>query len=93
MNDIDIIYDTCKINDNGRIVIPVEIRRAMGLSAGDSVVLTFEDGVLRVESQQARIRQVQESLRKMIPARRRLSQELIEERSEEVRQEVEEWLG
>ncbi|HKN20690.1 MAG TPA: AbrB/MazE/SpoVT family DNA-binding domain-containing protein [Terracidiphilus sp.] len=82
-----------RINENGRIVIPAVIRKAMGLKLGDSVVLSLEDGVLRVEPQRARVRRVQERLGKLIPADRVLSEELIAEGREESRTEMEEWLG
>jgi AbrB family looped-hinge helix DNA binding protein len=81
------------INQNGRIVIPAVIRRAMGLKLGDSIVMSLEDGVLRIEPQKTRVRRVQESLSKLIPADRVLSDELIAERREEARRETEEWLG
>lgn len=82
-----------KINQNGRIVIPAAIRHEMGLSAGESVVMALEDGVLRIESYRARIRRVQESLRKYIAPGRSLADELIAERREEARREMEEALG
>jgi len=82
-----------RINANGRIVIPAEIRKAMGIMAGDEVVMTFEDGILRVEAQRERIRRVQAGLKKLIPADRVLSDEVIADRREEARQEMEEWLG
>lgn len=90
-----IYYDnvTTRINENGRIVIPVEIRQRMGISPGDMLFLTLEDDVLKVESQAKRIRRVQESLRRLIPSDRVLSDELIAERRDEARQEMEEWLG
>jgi AbrB family looped-hinge helix DNA binding protein len=81
------------INQNGRIVIPAVIRRAMGLKLGDSIVMSLEDGVLRIEPQKTRVRRVQESLSKLIPADRVLSDELIAERQEEAGREMEEWLG
>lgn len=83
-----------RINENGRIVIPAEIRQKMGLKPGDTVVMKLDaDGELRIESHRARIRQIQESLRHLIPADRLLSDELIAERREEARREMEEWLG
>lgn len=88
-----VISVTSRINDNGRIVIPAEVRKHMGLNPGDTVVMTLEDGVLKVESQQSRLRQVQESLSKLISPSRRLSGELIEARKQEIRQQMEEWLG
>jgi len=82
-----------KINQNGRIVIPAAIRREMGLKAGESLLMEVEDGVLRIESHRARIRRVSESLRQLIPPERCLSDELIADRREEARREMEEGLG
>ena len=84
---------TSRLNDNGRIVIPAEIRQKMGIKPGDTLFLTLEGDVLKIESQLGRIRRVQESLRQLIPADRVLSDELIAERREEARHELEEWLG
>jgi AbrB family looped-hinge helix DNA binding protein len=82
-----------KINQNGRIVIPAAIRREMGLKAGESLLMEVEDGVLRIESHRARIRRVSVSLRQLIPPERCLSDELIADRREEARREMEEGLG
>jgi AbrB family looped-hinge helix DNA binding protein len=82
-----------RINVNGRIVVPAVIRKAMGLKLGDSVIMSLEDGVLRIEPQKVRIGRIQQSLRELIPADRVLSDELIAERREEARRETEEWLG
>jgi AbrB family looped-hinge helix DNA binding protein len=82
-----------RINENGRIVIPAEIRKSMGIQAGDTMLMALEDGVLRIEPQQARVRRVQESLRQRIPGPHVLSDELIADRREEARRETEEWLG
>jgi AbrB family looped-hinge helix DNA binding protein len=86
-----------KINDNGRIVIPAAIRQRMGLKPGDAVVLTLgNDGVLRVESQLAKIRQVQAEFRRFTETGVLASDELIAERRQQARREereMEEWLG
>jgi AbrB family looped-hinge helix DNA binding protein len=82
-----------KINANGRIVIPAAIRLQMGIKPGDSVLMEVEDGVLRMETHRARIQRVQESLRRLIPPERCLSDELIADRREEARREMEEGLG
>ena len=65
----------------------------MGIRPGDTLFLKVEDGVLMAESQRARVRRVQESLRHLIPGDRRLSDELIAERREEARREMEERHG
>jgi len=82
-----------RINDNGRIVIPVEMRQKLGILAGDTVLLTIEGDALKIESYRARVRRVQESLRKYIAPGRSLADELIAERREEARREMEEALG
>jgi AbrB family looped-hinge helix DNA binding protein len=82
-----------RLNDSGRVVIPAEIRQKMGLSAGDTLLFTVDGDVLRIESHRTRIRRVQESLRRLIPPERCLSDELIAERREEARREMEEELG
>jgi len=82
-----------RLNENGRVVIHAAIRQRLGLSAGDTLLFSVEGDALRVESHRARIRRVQESLRRFIPSERCLSDELIADRREEARREMEEGLG
>ncbi|HEV2325603.1 MAG TPA: AbrB/MazE/SpoVT family DNA-binding domain-containing protein [Terracidiphilus sp.] len=82
-----------RINENGRIVIPAEIRQKLGIKSGDTLYLIADGDALRIESHRARIRRIQESLRHLIPPDRVLSDELIADRREEARREMEEWLG
>jgi AbrB family looped-hinge helix DNA binding protein len=82
-----------RLNQNGRVVIPAAIRQKLGLSAGDTLLFSVEGDALRIESHRARIRRIQESLRQFIPAGRCLSDELIADRREEARREMEEGLG
>jgi len=93
MNVTNEDHVTSKLNDNGRIVIPFGIRRQLGLRPGDTLLLRVEGNLLIAEPQQARVRRVQESLSRLIPAERALSDELIVERREEAQRELEEWLG
>lgn len=88
-----IIEAKARINENGRIVIPAEIRQKLEINPGDTLYLTAEGDTLKIESHRARIRRVQESLRQLIPPDRLLSDELIAERREEAKREMEEWLG
>ncbi len=82
-----------RLSDNGRIVIPAEMRQKLGIRAGDTVFATLEDDALKIESYRARVRRVQESLRRHISPDRSLADELIAERREEARREMEEALG
>jgi AbrB family looped-hinge helix DNA binding protein len=92
-NAVSALQAKVRLSPNGRIVIPAGMREAMGIKPGETLLVDVEDGVLRVESYPSRIRRVQESLRKYIPPGRILSDELIAERREEARREIEEALG
>jgi len=75
---------------NGRIVIPAAIREQMGFSPGDTLLLEVEDGVLRVESFDARLVRIQDELIQLAGPERMLSDELIAERRAEAwREQVE----
>jgi antitoxin PrlF len=82
-----------QINANGRIVIPFRIRRAMGLEPGDTVTMVLEDGILRIEPYQARLKRIQAELKKFVRPGAPASDELAAERREESHVEMEEWLG
>lgn len=48
---------TARLDTRGRLVLPVELRRRLGLRAGDEVKISEEaDGVLRIESRRAAAR-------------------------------------
>jgi AbrB family looped-hinge helix DNA binding protein len=52
-----ILSGTARLDDRGRLVLPVALRRRLGLRAGDEVRISEEgDGVLRVESRRAAAR-------------------------------------
>jgi AbrB family looped-hinge helix DNA binding protein len=72
-----------KIAEGGRVVIPAEFRKSLGLKVGDEVVLALEEGAVRVLTQQEAIRRAQALVRAHVPAGRSLSEELIEERRRE----------
>ena len=71
------------IREGGRFVIPAAYRKALGLKPGDEVLLTLEDGEIRVVSTRQAIARAQTLIRRYIPKGRSLSEELIEERREE----------
>ena len=79
-----------KINQNGRIVIPAAIREELGIKPGDTLLMDVEDGVLRVESFDARLARIQDELVQLAGPERMLSDELIAERRAEAwREQVE----
>lgn len=75
------------IAPGGRVVIPAALRKALGISVGDSVVIELADGELRLRSLDAAIKQAQEIVDQYVPEGVSLADELIRERREEAKRE------
>jgi len=45
-----------RLDEKGRLVLPAEYRRRLGLKPGDEVAITEEEGVLRIETRKAAAR-------------------------------------
>ncbi len=71
------------IREGGRLVIPAKYRKALGIKPGDEVLLSLEDGEIRVVSTRQAVARAQTLVRRYIPKGRSLSEELIKERREE----------
>ena len=76
-----------KIGNGGRIVIPATHRKALGLEAGDDVVLSLEENSVRIVGLRHAVQQVQALVRRYVPDGHRLSEVLIAERRKEARGE------
>lgn len=75
------------VGPDGRIVIPVQYRRALQIEPGDEVRLKIENGELRVIGRIAAIEQAQALVRKFVPEGVSLSDELMAERRAEAAKE------
>ena len=71
------------IGDGGRLVIPAAYRKALGLKTGDEVLLTLEDGEIKLVSTHQAVARAQALVSKYVPKVRSLAEELIRERREE----------
>lgn len=76
-----------KVNENGRVVIPAPYRKALGISAGDVLVLRVEDDELRLTTMKRRIESAQRMIRKYVKPGTSLVDELIADRRREGRDE------
>lgn len=76
-----------QIGAGGRIVIPVEMRVAMGISDGDELIARVVDGELRLLSQNSAVKRAQELVRQFVPAGTKLVDELLSDRRTEARRE------
>jgi AbrB family looped-hinge helix DNA binding protein len=76
-----------KVAEGGRIVLPAEYRRALGIQIGDEVVLRLEAEGVRILTRHQAIRDAQAIIQRYVPAERSLVDELIEERRREAADE------
>jgi len=78
---------TTKVTQGGRIVIPAEMRKQLGIEIGENVNLEYDEGFLKITTRKAVLRRLQENLRKHIPEGVSLVDELIAERRKEAENE------
>lgn len=78
---------TVRLGSNGRLVIPAEYRKALGVDEGDELVVRLEDGELRLSTRKFALRRAQERVRRYVPEGVSLADELIAERREEAAKE------
>ena len=72
-----------KVADAGRVVIPAEFRKALGLKEGDEVVVSQDDHGLRITPLRDAIRRAQDYFAALAPLEVRLSDELLRDRRDE----------
>jgi len=77
-----------KVEGGGRIVIPADFRRCLGIKSGDTILLMLEEpDTLRIRTYEGAIRRVQELVSRHVPAEVSLVDELIKERRAEAARE------
>jgi AbrB family looped-hinge helix DNA binding protein len=76
-----------KMSAGGRVVVPAEIRKALGLEEGDVVLWELKEGEARLTTRRERLRRAQGLVREYVPAGVSLSDELIAERRAEAERE------
>ncbi|MGB6691747.1 MAG: AbrB/MazE/SpoVT family DNA-binding domain-containing protein [Terracidiphilus sp.] len=76
-----------KLNENGRVVIPASLRTALGIEAGDELLMRIEDEELRITTLKRRIERAQEHVRKHVGPGDSLVDELIGMRREAAKRE------
>jgi AbrB family looped-hinge helix DNA binding protein len=72
-----------KLGEGGRVVIPAEYRKTLGLKPGDEVVLLLEEGEVRLLTPQRAVQRAQALVRRYIPEGRGLVGELLQGRRDE----------
>lgn len=81
---------TLQVKEGGRIVLPSDLRSLLGVVEGDALTGKLVDGELRLMSRSAAIRKAQEIVRRYVPEGTSLVDDLLADRREEFRRELEE---
>ena len=76
-----------RLGENGRIVIPAEFRKLLGLKIGDPLVVRLDEDGLRIESRRAAVRAAQRMVRERVPEGELLTERLFNMRRAETRDE------
>lgn len=76
-----------RVNENGRIVIPAALRQALGIAAGDELILRVQDDELRITTLRGRIERARQIVRRHVKPGRSLVDELIAERRKAAKRE------
>ena len=72
-----------RVVSGGRLQIPADVRRELGLTDGDSVSFEVIDGELRVRSTKSALTRVRAIVQARVPAKVSLAGELLAERRAE----------
>ena len=75
------------MSEGGRIVIPANVRRALGVGPGDALSLRVENNELRILPQREAVRRAQALVAERVASGRSLVTELLDERAEEAGRE------
>ena len=77
-----------RMGKSGRLVIPVELRRELGIEAGDEVILRLDEEGLHVSTPAQALARAQAFVRSLGIEREDLATELIAERRREAAEEA-----
>lgn len=77
-----------KISGSGRLNLPSELRRLLGLKGPGHVILTVQDGEVRITTMAQELERVRALARPYAPKDRLASEELIRERRAEAKREA-----
>jgi len=76
-----------QIGISGRIIVPVKLRKALEIQAGDEILLRLENGSIRLIPLRQAVALAQKTIRQYVPEGVSLVDALIQARREEVASE------
>jgi bifunctional DNA-binding transcriptional regulator/antitoxin component of YhaV-PrlF toxin-antitoxin module len=84
-----LLSKTVRMSSGGRLVIPMEMRRELGLEEGVAVVLRLDNAALTIQTMPAAMAKAKALIAKYVPAGVSLVDELIADRRAEAAAEDE----
>jgi len=81
------LTDTARLGKAGRLVIPADLRRELGIEAGDELILRLDEEGLHVSTPAQALARAQDFVRGLRIEGRDLAAELIAERRQEAAEE------
>ena len=76
-----------KVLESGEIIIPLEMRKRLGIKIGDDVILSLSNNSLSIMTQREAIRRVQDRCKGIMPEGVSIVDELIADRRREAAME------
>lgn len=76
-----------KVDEAGRVLVPAEFRKALGIKPGDHLIMRVEDGELRLWTFREATRRVREMIAPYTVPGRSVADDLIEDRRREAERE------
>jgi bifunctional DNA-binding transcriptional regulator/antitoxin component of YhaV-PrlF toxin-antitoxin module len=76
-----------RLAENGRVVIPLDVRKELGVESGGEIILQRQENGYRLTTRRERIREAQKYLRRYVKPGVSLVDELIAERREAAKHE------
>jgi AbrB family looped-hinge helix DNA binding protein len=74
-----------KVEANGRVLLPAEVRRQLGVSAGDTLLAAIDADGLRIWTQAIALHQAQSLVSEFVPGNASLVDDLLATRREDAR--------
>ncbi len=76
-----------KVNQGGRIVIPAEMRKQLGIEIGDDVNLSLEDDLLKISTGKLALKRIRQAVQISVDKHTSVVDELIADRRKEAENE------
>ena len=78
---------TSRIDRQGRLLLPSQIRHKLSLGPGSEVIVTLKENQVSLQTPRQALRAIQQRLAKLVPQGVSLADELIQERRREAAHE------